>query len=110
MGTHLDNHTGQGLVTLVFITIIISVVSLAVAGFIFYRYNQFTNDYYDVIDETANLLSEFDGYKEVLAIIEQHDVIAYDPLISELVIKTKDLNDQINKSQNVLKDFLRIEK
>ena len=95
---------------MILIFIIISVIALASAVFIFYRYNQFTNDYYDVIDEATKLLSEFDGYKETLAIIEQHDVIAYDPLISDLIVKTKDLADQIGKSQNVLKDFLRTEK
>tara|TARA_Y100000310_G_C20385565_1_gene670252 strand:+ start:192 stop:482 length:291 start_codon:yes stop_codon:yes gene_type:complete len=94
------------------ISIIISIVACifcTVAGVILYRYNQFSNDYYDVIDEVTDLLKAFSNYNEVLEIIEQHDVIGYDPLVSDLVVKTKALATQIEKSQKTLQNFLKEE-
>ncbi len=51
------------------ISIIISIIACifcTVAGVILYRYNQFSNDYYDVIDEVTDLLKAFSNYNEVL--------------------------------------------
>ena len=45
----------------------------------------------------------------MLEVIEQHDVIGYDPLVSDLVTKTKALATQIEKSQKTLQNFLREE-
>ena len=94
------------------ISIIISIVAcvfIIAAGAILYRYNQFSNDYYDIVDEVTGLLKSFDGFTEVLEVIEQHDVIGYDPLVSDLVIKTKALAAQIEKSQKTLQNFLKKE-
>ena len=94
------------------ISIIISIIAcifIAAAGVVLYRYNQFSNDYYDVIDEVTDLLTAFSNYNEVLEIIEQHDVIGYDPLVSDLVVKTKAVAAQIEKSQKTLQNFLREE-
>ena len=94
------------------ISIIINTVAgvfIIIAGAILYRYNQFSNDYYDIVDEATELLKSFDNFTEVLEVIEQHDVLAHDPLISDLVIKTKVLGDQIEKSKKTLQNFLREE-
>ena len=88
------------------ISIIISIVAcvfIIAASAVLYRYNQFSNSYDDVIDEAKELLTKFNAYRETFGIIEQHDVIGYDPLVSELVVKTKELSLQIQKSENTLR-------
>jgi hypothetical protein len=94
------------------ISILISIIAcvfIIAAGAVLYRYNQFSNDYYDVVDEAKELLTKFNAYRETLEIIEQHDVIGYDPLVSELVVKTKELSLQIQKSESTLQNLWREE-
>ena len=84
----------------------ICLLMIGLSVFIVYRYNSLADEHGETLDQIEELLTKFESYEEVLAAVENSEVLVFDPLIGRLVEEGRELAESINGSRNNLGEVL----